>query len=751
MIFYLPWGFSEGGNTMLDIEKYLDTELASIQPSKPTVVFTESLDPRVIEAACYLARFCKPVFLEKEGKVRQVVEKELPELDRARIDFTFSESVFMDISERKDLHREFAGMLLEKEADVADSMEKAVELVKEPARFGIYSVKAGHADMVVGGAVYEPIDYFRPAIRVLKQQDIHCEAGIFILPDEHPEGIFPHNIVAFGDVGVNATMTPEVLANIAVGTCAVARDIIPESVLPEIYGAMVSYSNKGSDEGPSPELVRQASKLVPKILEERTKIGKRYGTIHIEGEVKVSAALSKRSAAHYFQHDKRAEELAGKFNVIICPNLELGNFMYHLYSSRYPDAKKMAALFGLRFRAVDLAMDCSAEDIRLSLKANLLRHHRFGHWKETPKDTFFKKFRILAVNPGSTSTKISLFEGDIERFTEEIQHGAEELKPYEGKSIVSQFPFRKDIILKTLEKKGFSVKDLDAVSGRGGLLKPLAHGTYEVNDAMTEYLLACKSGEHASNLGALIAKELAAGTKARAFVVDPVVVDEVPVRAKITGIKEMRRSVISHALNQIASARRYADSKETFYEHVNVIVCHMGGGISIGAHKKGRYIDVNNALDGEGPFSPQRSGSLPVGPLIELCFSGKYTKKELKLLNKGRGGLIDLLGTTDLREVEARIDKGDAEAADVFEAMSYQIAKEITSVIPAFEGEAIDQVILTGGMARSKKLVASISSYIGALGCGVTVYPGENEMLSLAKGATRVLSGKEKAKKYEGE
>jgi butyrate kinase len=735
---------------MFDLEKLIENELSLIQQSKPTVVFSESLDPRVLEAACYLARFCRPVFLAPEESIRKVISEEVPGLEKTRVDFTMSESTFVDIPSRKEMIGEFAGLIMENEKEAAGNLEDALKLAREPARFGIYCVKAGYADMVVGGAVYEPIEFFRPALKVLKQQDIQCEAGIFILPDDYPTGIFPHNIVAFGDVGVNATLTPEVLANIAVGTCAVVRDVIPEAILPEIYGALVSYSNKGSDEGPSPELVRQATKLIPAILAERVKLGKRYESIRIEGEVKVSSAISRRSAAHYFKDDKKAEELAGRYNVIIAPNLELGNFLYHLFSTRYPDAKKFAAIFGLRFRTVDLAMDCTSEDIRLGIKANLLRHHRFGHWKETPKDMFFKKYRILAVNPGSTSTKISLFEGDVERFSQEIQHSAEDLKPFEGQPIVSQFPFRKEIILKLLEEKGYKVEDLDAVSGRGGLLKPIPHGTYAVDDAMTEYLISCKGGEHASNLGALIAKEVVAGTKAKAFVVDPVVVDEVPVRAKITGIKEIRRTVISHALNQIASARRYADANETFYENINVIVCHMGGGISIGAHKKGRYIDVNQALDGEGPFSPQRSGSLPVGALIELCFSGKYTKKELKLLNKGRGGLIDLLGTTDLRDVEKRIEAGDKEAGEVFGAMAYQIAKEIASVIPAFDGEKVDQVILTGGMARSGKLIEAIKSYIAALDCGVTVYPGENEMLSLAKGAIRVLNGKESAKVYGG-
>jgi butyrate kinase len=258
-------------------------------------------------------------------------------------------------------------------------------------------------------------------------------------------------------------------------------------------------------------------------------------------------------------------------------------------------------------------------------------------------------------------------------------------------------------------------------------------------------------GEHASNLGALIARELVGETGKPAFIVDPVVVDEAPERVKITGIKAIRRLVISHALNQIATARRYAEENETFYEKINVIVAHMGGGISIGAHKKGRYIDANNALDGEGPFTPQRSGSLPTGQLIELCFSGKHTKEELKKLNKGRGGLVDLLGTADLREVERLVKAGDADAVNVFEAMAYQIAKWISSLVPAFDGERVDRVLLTGGMARSQMLVDAISGLVASLGCGVTVYPGENEMFALVKGALRVLNRKEEARGYNPE
>jgi butyrate kinase len=735
---------------MFDIEGSFDRDILAEPRNRPTVVLTEALDPRVIEAACYLTRFMRPVFLAPEHEVRAVIARELGHLDPSRVEYTLSESAFVSIFERTDLIDEFARCYQKLSGGPNRvSFDEARRLVSQPTYFGICAVKREHADTVVGGAQHEPKDYFRPMLTMLHKQKIQVEAGVFVLPDDHPANVFPHNIVVFGDVGVNATMNPEVLANAAVGTCAIARDLIPTEELPEIRCAIVSYSNRGSDEGPGPELVRKASVLIPEVLAERVSHGARYGTIRVESEVKVSVALSERSA-RYYQHGEQLGWEGGP-NVIVCPNLDMGNLLYFLYATRYPNAKKFSVMFGLRFRGVDLAMDCTPEDIRLAIKASVLRMHKFGEWKRTPKDTFFRRHRVLAINPGSTSTKISVFEGEEERFTTELQHSAEELMPFEGKPITEQFAFRKDVIMRFLGDNGMSLDDIDAIAGRGGLLKPIPHGTYAVNDAMLAELRGGKRGDHASNLGGLIAHELVGNSGKPAYILDPVVVDEVPDKVKVAGIKAIKRKIVSHALNQIATARRYAEENETFHECVNVIVVHMGGGISVGAHRKGRYIDVNNALDGEGPFTPQRSGTLPVGQLIDLCFSGKYTKDELKKLNKGRGGLIDLLGTADLREVERRIDAGDAEAALVYDAMAYRIAREVASLLPAFEGDKVDRILLTGGMARSKRLIAKITDYIAVLGCGVTVYPGENEMLALAKGVLRVIAGKEKAREYCGE
>ncbi|MFA6318677.1 MAG: butyrate kinase [Elusimicrobiota bacterium] len=728
---------------MYEIEKSFDAQLTAVQKDRPVAMVTEPLEPRILEAVCHLTRFIKPVLLATEAEVRAVAAKHLSHLDPARIDYALSQSVFVDVLRRKDLLEEFAAEALQRGAGLFKSLDDARDAVTEPGRFGLYATHMGHADLVVGGATHSPKDYFRPMLKLLGSRPV-CEVGVFVLPDSHPEGLYPHNIVVFGDVGVNAVMTPEVLAEVAVGTCEVARDLFPEDVLPEIRAAIVSYSHKGSDEGPSPEMVRQAMPLVEKLLADKVARYPRYGTVTIAGEVKISTAISQRSAGFY----KPSEEKGGGTNVIICPNLETGNLLFHLFASHFPDAKKFAVLYGLGFRGVDLAMDCSPEDVRLAVKAAALRLQRDGRWDRTPRDTFFRRLRVLAVNPGSTSTKIAVYEGESEVFTEEVKHEHAELAPYAGRKISEQFGMRKDAVLAALGRRGLKPSDLDAVAGRGGLLRPIPHGTYRVSEAVLQDLKAGLYGDHASNLGGLIAHELAAPAGRPSFIVDPVVVDDSPERVKITGLKSIRRKIISHALNQIASVHRFARETETFYEKVNAIVCHLGGGISVGAHRRGRYIDANNALDGEGPFSPERCGSLPVGQFAEMCFSGRYTYAEVKKLIKGAGGLVDLLGTSDLREVERRVLAGESDAVRVLDGMAYQIARHACALLPAFEGEKIDRVIITGGMARCASLMDRLRVYLAGLGVGITVYPGENEMVALVQGALRVLYGREAAREY---
>jgi butyrate kinase len=354
-------------------------------------------------------------------------------------------------------------------------------------------------------------------------------------------------------------------------------------------------------------------------------------------------------------------------------------------------------------------------------------------------------YRLLMLNPGSTSTKIGVYEDEKEVLIETLRHSAEEIGQYA--TIVDQIDFRKNVILDVLKDKNFDITTLSAVVGRGGLLKPIEGGTYAVNDAMLEDLRVGVLGQHASNIGGIIANEIAKGLNIPAYIVDPVVVDEMDEVARISGMPEIQRASIFHALNQKAVAKRYANEVNKDYSELNLIVAHLGGGISVGAHKGGRVVDVNNALDGEGPFSPERSGGLPVGDLVKLCFSGKYSEAEIKKMITGKGGIVAYLGTNDAKAVDDRAAAGDKEAKLIFDAMGYQVAKEIGKAAAVLSGK-VDAIILTGGIAYSKNLVSYIKERVEFIS-QVIVYPGEDEILALAEGGLRVLRGQETAKEYK--
>jgi len=359
--------------------------------------------------------------------------------------------------------------------------------------------------------------------------------------------------------------------------------------------------------------------------------------------------------------------------------------------------------------------------------------------------------KIFAINPGSTSTKIALYDGAECLWTDTLRYDVDVVGKF--KTIIDQEQFRYDEIVKVLKDRGISPKDLAAVVGRGGLMKPIKSGVYNVNPAMLEDLKSMKYGAHASNLGAPLADlfasaaSIAAGKQIPSFIVDPVVVDELVDEARISGLPEMPRVSIFHALNQKAVARRAASDLKKSVSDCNLIVAHMGGGVSVGAHERGRVIDVNNALDGEGPMSPERSGSLPMGALAAACFSGKYTLPEIKNMINGKGGFVAHLGTNDLREVEKRIADGNTQASLVLEATALQVAKEIGGCAAVLKGN-VDAIALTGGLAHSDKLCELITSRVSFI-TRVLRYPGEDEMEALAHGALRVLRGEETARHYD--
>ena len=354
-------------------------------------------------------------------------------------------------------------------------------------------------------------------------------------------------------------------------------------------------------------------------------------------------------------------------------------------------------------------------------------------------------YKLLIINPGSTSTKIGVYEGEKEILEETLRHSAEEILKYD--TIFDQLDFRKEVILKVLKEKGIDINELDAVVGRGGMLKPIEGGTYEVNEAMVEDLKIGVQGPHASNLGGILSNEIAKEIGKRAFIVDPVVVDEMEDVARLSGVPELPRKSKFHALNQKAVAKRYAKEHNTSYEDVNLIVVHMGGGVSVGAHRKGRVIDVNNALDGDGPFSPERAGGVPSGELLEMCFSGKYSKEEVYKKLVGKGGFVAYANTNDARDLIKLSQEGDEKGSLIFNAFIYQIAKEIGSMAVVLDGD-VDAIVLTGGIAYSDYVTNAINKKVKWI-APMVVYSGEDELLALAQGAIRVLDGVEEAKIYK--
>ncbi|HHW93817.1 MAG TPA: butyrate kinase [Clostridiaceae bacterium] len=354
--------------------------------------------------------------------------------------------------------------------------------------------------------------------------------------------------------------------------------------------------------------------------------------------------------------------------------------------------------------------------------------------------------RLLIINPGSTSTKVGIHENGELTFTKTIRHGAE---MEHLQDLESQLPVRQKLILDILNEENIDFDSMDAIVGRGGLLHPLDGGVYEVNDDMIDDMMTCRYGWHSSNLGGILAHNIAINYGLKAYIADPVIVDELEPVARVSGWHTIERISIFHALNQKAVARRFCRESGRSPQDCNLIIAHMGGGISVGAHRKGKVIDVNNALSGDGPFSPERSGGLPIFALIELCYSGQYSERELKKALVGGGGLTSYFGTNDAREVEHRMNAGDEKAGLIYEAMAYQIAKEIGSAAAVLKGD-VEAILLTGGLANSEQFVEWIVDRIDFI-APVHVYPGEDELSALGDAVREALAGHEPIHIYEKE
>lgn len=729
---------------MFDLEGALRKQLRDVMTSKQTLIFPEGDDPRIVGAASKLLKFANVILVGSRERAEALVDSGEAELECSRRRFLtmvrFVDPGGDDLTPvlAEGLWKVSQGRRWEM------SREEAARRCQEPVYYAIMAVKSGYADAVLGGVAHSSREFFTPCLRILDKERTVYEMGLFALPDSHPEGIYEKNLVMFTDVALTPVPSPENLADIAVGACRTMRDIIPISVLPEINGALLSYSTRGSGQGPSVERIREAEPLIREQLEALRALGPSYENINIVPEMQISVALSDRAARTKLKDEYEQLEGAGRAHVLIVPNLDVGNLLFHLYSTRYPDALSTLIIGGLRNQALDFSRSSSAEEVARGAKALLLRRFRSNRFARTPDDHFFPRYRILTVNPGSTSTKVALFEGEERVGRKDIKHGRDELDACP--ELIDQLPLRRAVIADFLRENDCDEGDLQAVVGRGGLLRPIESGTYGVDEALMADLEAGVAGEHPSNLGGLLARELADAAGAPAFVVDPPVVDELDDAARLSGLEGIEPRAAWHALSQKAAAKHFAETRNREYEDLNLIVAHLGGGVSVGSHRKGRCVRVRNALY-DGPMTPNRSGTLPGAALIELCFSG-IEREELQRRLLTRGGLISYLGTDDLREVEARIEDGDERANMVFEAMVEQIACEVAAHVPAFRGRRIHRIILTGGMCHSQRLRKTIKRFLRPLGIKLSIYPGERESEALRDGALRVLRGMEEARTY---
>lgn len=729
---------------MFDLEGILRKQLRDLEGARQTLIFPEGGDPRVVGAASRLVKFANIILVGSKHDAERLVEQGEAELECSRHRF-FTMVKWVDPT-RDPLASPLAGRLAEvsrgKRWEISPA--RAAELIRDPVYFSIMAVRQGYADAVLGGLTHASRDFFLPCLRILEKQGTVYEMALFALPDDHRPGIFEQNLVMFADVALNPVPTPEALADIAIGACRTFRDLIPVEALADVNGALLSYSTRGSGQGPSVERIRQAEPLIHERLAALAETNPLYRSIHIVTEMQISVAVSERAARTKLGDDYQELAGAGRANVLIVPTLDVGNLLYHIYSTRFPDARTILIIGGLQDQALDFSRSSTAAEVARGAKALLLRRLRSDRYARTPNDHFFPRYRVLTINPGSTSTKVALFEGEELIARKDITHTREELDAHP--QVIDQLPLRQQTVESFLEENLLSPRDLHAVVGRGGLLLPIPSGTFQVDDRVVEHLRQGISGDHASNLGGLIARALADPAGLPAFIVDPPVVDELDETSRITGLAESTQEAAWHALSQKAAAKHFAESRNLEYEDLNLIVAHLGGGISVGSHRKGRCVKVKNALY-DGPMSPNRAGSLPGGDLIELAYSG-LPREALVAKLVQHGGLLSYLGTEDLREVCARIQQGDDRARLVFDAMCDQIAAEIASHVPKFGGERVDRIVLTGGMCHAPRLRDVLLRLLRPLGIKITIYPGEREMEALRDGALRVLRGMESPQDY---
>jgi len=728
---------------VFQLEKCIDDQLLEVVGSTPTLIFPEAEDPRIVSAASGLIMHAKVVLVRRRADVERAI-------DAGEVDLKVSRRRFMQSvacvwpEDEPALVEEMARSLVEKSAGRSweMSLDEARAQAVNPVFFAILAVRLGCADAVLGGVVHSSRDFFRPCLRLLEKDGVVYEMGLFALPDSHPEGLFRENLVMFADVALNPEPDPESLAEIAVGACTTLRNIVPVSLLPEVNGALLSYSTRGSGAGPSVDRVRRAEPIINRRLAQLAEENPLYRTIHVATELQIGCAISKEAARTKLRGAADENPAMGAANVLIAPNLDTGNLLYHIYDTRFPDARPVLIIGGLRNQALDFSRGSRVEDVEIGAKALILRMYRSGRFSGTPDDRFFPRYRILTINPTRAYTEVGLWLGRDLWARERLAHPASVL----AKEPMDQLEERLAAVEEFLARHDVSAASMAAVVARGGLLAPVESGTYSVTGAMIEELEAGKYGTHVVNLAAILARRVAGEDHQGVWAVDPAVVDELDDASRLTGLKGVPRDAIWHALSQKFVAKHYAVQRGREYEDLNLLVAHIGAGVSVGAHRRGRCVQVNNALC-EGPMGLERAGGMPSLAVVDLCFSGRSRDEVVRLLTR-EAGLRSHLGTADIVEMRRRALEGDGYARLVLTAFAEQVAGQIASLAPKLKGEPIDQIILTGELTTCRWLLDELRAMLFALGVGITVYPGDLELDALRDGALRLLRGIEGVSDY---
>ena len=727
---------------MFDIEAHLTRQIFSKPRPRPTLIFPEGDDARVIQAAARLLKVANVVLVAPAEAVRATAEREGLRLE-GNLERLLLRARCLSPAEEPELLTEFAEELALVSAGKRWqlSLQAAAERVREPVWFSLLAVRLGYADAVVGGVRTTTRDFFLPCLRVLPRRSTVYEMALLALPDRHEGGTYRRNLVAFADVAVTPVPSGEALADIAVGACRSMRDLVPPDVLPEINGAIISYSTKGSGSGASVDRIRAAEALIPERLRALAATDARYASINIETELQISVAISEVAARAKLKGRLEDHPAAGHANVIIVPNLDVGNLLYHIYATRYPEAARCMVVGGLASRVVDLSRNSDPSDVVHASLALVLRLHRSEGYRRTPRDRFFPLHRLLTVNTARDSTHVALWEGTLERLELLLPHTPT------GDGPRADARRRLGVVQAALAERNVRCEDLRAVVGRGGLLRPLEGGTYAIDPAMLADLEQEVGGAHPSNEAGLLAHALAEQGGCAGLVVDPVVVDELDPAFRITGIPGLQRSAAWHSLPQKAVAKRYAEEQGRDYAELTLVVAHLAAGISVGAHVRGRVVAVNHALYA-GPLSLERAGELPTDLLLRRLDELGGDSARLRAELTTRSGLVALLGDTDLPGAYRRAAAGDEPTRQTLRAFERSVAAEIFSRLAWLEGARPDAVLLTGELTLCAPLVAALRRLLEDQGLTVAVYPGAQEMVALRDGALRVLKRVEVLKDY---